>query len=143
LATDFDGFPGRTDVAMFALEPEFTIVLVVLVMAAIAGGGQDNFIADRSFVAFDALYVLVLSVQLEVGLVVIEIPVLPIAGVVARVATGSQGALMYVLLFMTGPAIRLGLLEFNGQMTFLALDQLMLTGKREFRDDMVELNFSP
>lgn len=87
--------------AMFALDSKCAIMFIILVMAPDTAGGQDYFFDNRCFVAFCTANILVFSLQLEAGLVVIEIPVFPIARIVTRLATRSQCALMDVLFFMT------------------------------------------
>lgn len=64
--------------------------------------------------AIDTLKFLVFAVYLEAGFIVIEIPVLPISGVMARIASGSQGTFMHILFIVTRPAVRLDVLEHNG-----------------------------
>lgn len=64
--------------------------------------------------AINTLEILVLPVQLEAGFIVIEIPALPIAGVVTRVTSCSKSTLVHILFFVTGPAVRLGILEYDG-----------------------------
>lgn len=86
--------------AMFALCAKSTIMLIIFVMAPDTTGGQDYFFDNRCFVAFRTANIFVFSLQLEAGLVVIEVPIFPIARVVTRLATRSQCALMDVLLFM-------------------------------------------
>lgn len=87
--------------AVFALVSKRTVVFVILAMAADATCGQGYFIAYRDFVAIGTAYVLVLSIQLELRFIVVEIPILPIARVVAILTTCSQRAFMCVLLFVT------------------------------------------
>lgn len=87
--------------AVFALVSKRTVVLVILVMAADAACSQGYFIAYRGFVAFGTAYVLVFSIQLELGFIVVEIPVLPVTRVVAILTARSQRAFMCVLLFVT------------------------------------------
>lgn len=87
---------------------------VILVVAADAGSGQCQFFVYRSLVTIDALEILVFSLQLESGFIVVEIPVFPVARVMASVAGCTQCAFMDVLLLVTRKTIRLGILEFNG-----------------------------
>ena len=58
-------------------------------------------------------YILVLAFQLEVGLVVVKIPTLPITGVMAILAIPAQRLLMLVLFLVARPTIRLGILVFD------------------------------
>lgn len=91
--------------AVLALVSKCTIVLIVLVMAADAIGGQDYLSTHRGLVAFGTADVLVFSIQLEPGFVVVEIPVLPVARVMAIVTACTQRAFMSVLIFVTRPAV--------------------------------------
>jgi len=86
--------------AVFALCSELAVVLVFLVMTAEATGGQADVFLNRCLVAFGAADILVLALQLESGLVVIEIPILPVTGVMTGFALGAQGALVHIFLFM-------------------------------------------
>lgn len=83
------------------------------------------------------------SLKLEPCLLVIEIPTLPVARVVAFLAGRPQRALMCILLFMTRPAFRLRILVSGGQVTFLALDYLVLAGQRKARLPVVEHDLFP
>ena len=96
--------------ALLAASAKRTIVLVVLVMATGATGGQFQFPEYRGFMTIGTLEILMLGLQLETGLVVVEIPVFPIASIVASFANCSQCAFMHILFFMARPAIRLGIL---------------------------------
>lgn len=116
--------------ALLTAPPERAVMLVVLVVATGATGCQFQFAERWSLVAVPAFEVLVLALQLESGLVVVEIPVLPVASVVAFLTSRPQRALVSVFLFVAGPAIRLGIFEFRRQMTFLAFRYLMLTCQR-------------
>lgn len=138
-----DRFPVQTDMAMIALVAEIAVVLVVLLVAADARCRQNHFAAYRCIVTIDALEPLVLPVQLEIGLVVVEIPVFPVPRVVASFASGAKGTFVHILFSVTGRAIRLGLLEYHSQMTFLALGQRMLAGKLEARDPVIEFGLLP
>ena len=87
--------------AVFAFISECAIVLVILAVATGTADSQDHFIAGRSFVTSSTADVLVLPFQLEQGLVMIEIPALPIARVMTIPAVRPQCALMNVLFFVT------------------------------------------
>ena len=128
---------------MVALRSKRAIVPIILAMTADAAGRQNDLRANRSLVAINALERLVFAFQLEPGLVVIEIPVSPVTGVVAGLASRSKRALVHILLLVTRPALRLGLLERDGQVAFLALGQNMPSGERETRHPMVEIGLLP
>ena len=81
--------------------------------------------------------------QLEFCLVVIKIPVFPIAGVMARVATASLSTFVHVVFLVTRIAIGLGFLEHHGQMTFLTLCHHVFAGQREARNAVIEFHFFP
>lgn len=83
------------------------------------------------------------AIQLEVGLVVIEIPGFPVAHVVAGFACRSQFALMYIFLFMARPAIGLGVLECRSCVTLFALHQKMFADQREYGFSMIEGGLFP
>lgn len=118
--------------AVIALVPICPVVPVILAMTTYTTADcQCHFIVGRSFVALGATYVLVFSFQLEFGLVVVEIPIFPIPRVVAIPAIRAQRALVHVLLLMTRPAVRLGILECDSQVAFLAFGQQMFSGERE------------
>ena len=93
--------------------------------------------------AIDTLKVLMFSIQLELGFIVIKIPVLPVTGVVTGFTAFPESALMHILLFVARPAIRLGLFEHHGYMAFLALNQNMFSGELKLRHPVVKFNFSP
>lgn len=112
-ASHFDRFPVQSDMAMIALLSEVTIVLVIFIMTTDTGCRQNHFIAYRGIVTIDALESLMLPVKLEIGLVVVEIPVFPVASVVTSIASGAKGTFVHVLFCVARRAIRLGLLEYH------------------------------
>ena len=75
--------------AVVTLHAKSTIVSVILVVATDAAGRLGQFGVYRILMAIDTLEVLVFPVQFEFGFVVIEIPILPVARVVARLAAFS------------------------------------------------------
>ena len=83
LASHLDRFPRQPDMAVLALHSKCAIVPVILIMASYTAGSQNHFCFYRCFVTIDTLQRLVLSVQLEFGFIMIEIPAFPITGVVA------------------------------------------------------------
>lgn len=111
--SNLDRFPVQSNMAMIALLSEIAIVLVILIMTTDAGCRQNHFAAYRCIVTIDTLESLVLSVKLEVGFIVIEIPVFPVASVVASITCSAKGAFVHVLFSMARRAIRLGLLEYH------------------------------
>ena len=72
--------------AMLALHSKCTIVPVILVVATYTTRRLGQFGAYRILMAIDTLKILVFSIQLELGFIVIKIPVLPVTGIVASVA---------------------------------------------------------
>ena len=97
-------------------------------MTATAFGSQHHFIAHRLFVTSIAVICtfFMRPIQLEIGLVVIEIPGSPVTRVVASLALGTQLAFMHILLLVTCPAVRLDVLELRRVcMTLFALNQHM------------------
>lgn len=73
------------------------IVLVILTMTTDTTDSEGHFTVRRRFVAFRTAYILVFTVQLEIGFVVVEIPVFPITRVMAVTAVRSQRTLVDVL----------------------------------------------
>ena len=100
LPPNLDRFPCEADMAMVTLRAKCTVMLVVLLMASDAACSQDNLRPDGSIVTIDAFELAVLPFELEVCFVVIEIPVFPIARVVAFLAACAECALVRILLFM-------------------------------------------
>ena len=83
------------------------------------------------------------TIQFEVGFVVIKVPGLPVAHVVAGFTCGAQASLVYVLFFMARPAIRFRVLESRGSVTFFALHQEMLAQQRKAGKTVIELGLGP
>jgi hypothetical protein len=129
--------------ALFTAPSERTIVLVILVMATCTTGGQFQFSEYRGFMAIGTLEILVLALQLETGLVVVEIPIFPVARVVTSFAIRAQRTFMHILLFMARPAVRLGVLISGGQVAFLAFNYLVLSGQRIARLYMTKFGLFP
>jgi hypothetical protein len=117
-----------TVVAFVAVCP---IMLVILAMTTDTADRQGHFIVRRRFVAFRTSYVLVLTVQFEIGFIVIEIPIFPVTRVMAVTAVRSKRTLVDVLFLVTGKAVWLCILEHDSQVAFLACGQQMFAGKRE------------
>lgn len=138
-----DRFPGRPNMALLAAPSKSPIVLVILVMATGTAGDQLQFHQYRSLVTIGTLEILVLALQLETGLVVAEVPVFPVARVVAGFAIGTQSALVHILLFMARPAVRLGIFVSGSRVAFLALNEQMLSRKRIARLYVIEYGFFP
>jgi len=123
-----DIFPRGYIVAALALAPEGAVMDIILVMAAAAGSRQVYFLVCRFVVAIVTADVIVPVFQLEAGLVVIEIPDLPIARVVAALALRPQAAFVEILFFVARPAIRFGVLERRRSVALLAFGLDMLAG---------------
>ena len=100
LASHFDRFPRKAYMAMFTLRSIRAIMFVIFFMAADTAGRFSHLLVCRCSVAIDAFKLFVLAFQFEVGLVVIEFPIFPVAGVVASFATFAKSAFMHVLFFM-------------------------------------------
>src|SRR5664279_5701243 len=102
---------------------------IIAVMATAAGIGDDHLLVHRPLVAGVAIVsaLLVRPVQFEVGLVVIEVPSLPVARVVASLALRSKAALVDLVIFlvMARPAIRFRILERWRRVTLFTLYQHM------------------
>jgi len=129
--------------AVLAMISICTIVFIILAVATDTADGKCHLIVRRRFMALRTADVLVLPFQFEIGSIVVEIPIFPIARIVAIATIRAQRALMDVLLFVAGTAIRLGILKCSVQMTFLAFCQQVLPGKRKARHPMVEIGFFP
>ena len=86
--------------AMLTLRPIGAVMDVILVITACTGAGQCHLATDRRLVALGTGDVLVLAFQLEAGLVMIEIPALPVARVMTVLAPRPQAPLVHVMLFM-------------------------------------------
>ena len=100
LASHFDRFPRKANMTVFTLRSVRAIMLVIFFMAADTAGRFSHLLVCRCSVAIDAFEFLVLPLQLEVGLVMIKVPIFPVAGVVASFATFAKCAFMHVLFFM-------------------------------------------
>jgi len=129
--------------AVLAMIPECAIVFIILAVATDTADGQRHLGVSRRFMALRTADVLVFPFQFEIGSIVVEIPIFPITRVVAISTIRAQRALMNILLFVAGTAIRLGILKCSVQMTFLAFCQQVLPGKRKTRHPMVEIGFFP
>lgn len=118
---------------------KISVVHIITVMATAARTGQHHLLRHRLLMAVVALigYFLMRAVQLEIGLVVVEVPSLPRARRVADLAFGSQFAFVHVILFMARPAIGFRIFEGWSQVALLAADQCMLTQQRECRHAIV------
>ena len=123
LASNLDRFPRQPDMAVITLHSKCAIVSVIFLVTTDATGRLGQFGIYRISMAINALEILVFSVQLEFGLVVIKIPVIPVTGVVTGFTAFPESALMHIMLFVARPAIRLGVLERRFDVTLLALYQ--------------------
>lgn len=127
--------------AVLAAHPICAIVPVVLAVTTDAAGGYLP--ATRRLVAFGTADVPVLALQPEACLVVVVIPVLPVARVMAGLASLPENLLVHILLLVARPAVQLGIPVPQGRMAFLAFGQQMLAGQRIARHQMVEIGFLP
>lgn len=89
--------PFITGMATIALRTEVTVMYIVPIMAGSAGFGRLDLSFHRALMALVAVRNFVRSGQLEVGLVVIEIPGLPATHVVAFLALRTQAPLVHLL----------------------------------------------
>lgn len=87
--------------ATLALATEAAVMHVVIGVAVIARTGNGDLLVHRFLMAFVATDFFVTARKLESGLVMVEIPHLPIAGVMAGFARLAQPALMGILLLVT------------------------------------------
>ena len=80
----------------FTTVAEVAVVHIVLVMTTAASRGHQHFFVHRLLVAGITIGadLFVRPVQLEIGLVVIEVPRLPVARVVANLALRAEAALV-------------------------------------------------
>lgn len=133
--------------ATFATIAEVAVVHVVAVMATAAGTGDQHFFVHRIFVAGVAFIrrFFMRPGQFEIRLIVVEVPRLPIARVVAILTLGTEATLMHFPVFplMARPAIRLGILECRRGMTLLALHQHVTPQQRELGLGMIEGGLVP
>ena len=85
--------------ATFTAVAEVTVMHIVARMAATAHSGREYLLVHRFAVAGVTLVggLFVRPIQLELGLVVVEIPSTPRAGGVANLAFGAQSALVHFL----------------------------------------------
>lgn len=113
--------------ATFATITEVTVVYVITVMATAAGTGDQYLLVHRILVAGVAFVrcLFMRSGQLEVRLIVIEVPCLPIACVMAVLALRAEATLVHFSVFplMARPAIGFGILECRRGMALLAFHQ--------------------
>ena len=108
-------------------------------MANTARRGHQHFLAHRILVAGIAVAggFFMRPVQLEAGLVVVEIPGLPVPRVVTDLAFGCQSALMHIVFLMARPAIRPCILESYCGMALFAFDQHVPSKQRKRRHPIV------
>jgi hypothetical protein len=99
-------------VAVFTFNAKSAVMFIILVVAEDAARCDDKFIILYGrIVAIATAYRLMLTLQLEPGLVVVKIPTHPVAVVVAHLAVGTKPESMHILLGMTRPAIGFHVLE--------------------------------
>ena len=86
---------------LLALTAKVAVVFIVFVMATDASANQVNLFVHRLLMAVIAFNIFMLSLQLEVGLVMVKIPDFPVTRVVTIFTPGAQTAFVRILLFMT------------------------------------------
>jgi hypothetical protein len=120
------------------------MVDIIIVMAAGTGAGQTDLASHWFLVARQAVEATMRTIQLEGGAsVVVEIPGLPVARVMAGSAIGPQPQLVFIIFLVTGIAISLGILEGGSQVAFFAFHLRVFTQQRETRQAVVETGFLP
>ena len=130
--------------ATLAFATEAAVVHVVNVVTVDASAGQTDFSVRRLLVAGKTIETLVAAVQLEMGApVVVEVPRLPVARVVAGSAVGAESLLVLVVRLVAGVAVGLGVLERRCEVALLALDFGVLAEQRKARQAVVEARFLP
>lgn len=95
----------------FALRTEAAFVFIVFLMAGDAGIRSHNLPGHRLRVAKLTSNSFMAAVELELGAdVMIEIPDLPVTGIVAFLALRAESASMRVIVLMAGMAVGRGFL---------------------------------
>jgi len=116
---DSNGIERFRGVAARAMGAKAAIVYIVLLVTVAAGGGKFDFIFHRALVAAITGQPLMGTVQLKIGLVVVEYPQAPVVGVVAASAIRPQLPLVHVIRFVTSIAVKGGFLELGTKVTLL------------------------
>jgi hypothetical protein len=113
---------------------------IAFLVASDAGGWSAKLIPFcRPLVAIQAVCFLMGTGDLVLGAaVMIEVPGLPVSRVMATVALPAKTEFMLVLLLVAGITIRLGILEFRGLVTLLALGLDVTAQQRKLRLIVVE-----
>jgi len=122
-----------------AIASEAAVVHVIVVMTAGTGSGQAYLALHRLAMAGEAVDSFVPAIQLEAcAFVVIEIPRLPVARVVALAAVRAEIEFVLVFFLVAGDAVAFRVLVGRGQVAFLALDLGVFAEQREARQAVVE-----
>lgn len=130
--------------ALIALGTESPVMTIIDAVATHAGGGQAHAALDRVTVAGVAVNLAVGAVEWKFGLpVVIEVPDLPVAGVVAGLAQDAAPPLVLVFALVAGNAIALSVLEPRRFVALLAVGSKMAAGEREPRAAVVKTGGFP
>ena len=90
-------------------------------VTAATGAGYAQFLVHGLIMTFITAQFAMWAIQLEAGFIMVKIPSRPAAHVMAGVTCRPQAPIVYVLFLMAGPAIRFGVLESGGGVTFFAV----------------------
>lgn len=120
-ATYFDVPPRDIGVASIAYRSVSAVVGVDVTVTSTASCVLTD-LCYWGHMAIDALQTCMPILQLEAGLVVIKVPIPPIAGVVTSFAVDAEAAHVYIFFLMAGTAIGFGVLERDCNVTFAARD---------------------
>lgn len=123
----------------FTLTAKLAEMHILVFMTTDTGTGQRNLARHGLCMARTAFKALVLAVQSEMRLpVMIEAPLLPVAGVVAGLALRTEVQLVRVVLTVARNAFRLCVLELRREVAFPALDLQVPAQQRKTRERMIE-----
>src|SRR5512139_880750 len=139
-----DRLERARQVAALAIPPEAAVVNVHVLVTAHARARDGSPAVHGKLVAGEAIEPAVLAVEGETSApVVIEVPLFPVARVVAVLAPRTEPELVLVVLAVAGVAVRLGVLVLRRGVVGLALEPCMLAEQREAREPVVEPCLSP
>ena len=131
--------PVRRDVAFFALHAEIVVMNIVLSMTTEAGHRQFRSPFHYRSVTRIAIELGVCSIQLELGLVVVEIPDFPIARSMAALALLAEPHFMNIIFLVAAQAFHRDITIRRSGVAFLAFDQCMRSGERKPRTIVIEV----
>lgn len=97
--------PCAAYVTTFTLATKSAVMYVIAGMAAAARTRYCQFFVHRQLVALVTTQFAMGSIQLEAGFVMIKIPCLPVAQIVAAFTICTQSPLVHILFLMARPAI--------------------------------------